>query len=47
VLSEAGLDIPSDSPFRSAGKQGRHSEHMGYILSEMQYLQRVYPGAVW
>jgi ring-1,2-phenylacetyl-CoA epoxidase subunit PaaC len=47
VLSDATLDIPSDTPFRSSGKQGRHSEHMGFILSEMQYLQRAFPGAVW
>jgi ring-1,2-phenylacetyl-CoA epoxidase subunit PaaC len=47
VLSDATLDIPNDSPFRSTGKHGRHSEHMGYILTEMQYLQRTFPGAVW
>jgi ring-1,2-phenylacetyl-CoA epoxidase subunit PaaC len=47
VLKEATLDIPNDSPFRSSGKHGRHSEHMGFILSEMQYLQRAFPGAVW
>jgi ring-1,2-phenylacetyl-CoA epoxidase subunit PaaC len=47
VLNDATLDIPNDSPFRSSGKQGRHSEHMGFILSEMQYLQRAFPGAVW
>ncbi|MDB5773265.1 MAG: paaC [Burkholderia sp.] len=47
VLSDATLEIPGDSPFRSTGKQGRHSEHMGYILTEMQYLQRTFPGAVW
>jgi ring-1,2-phenylacetyl-CoA epoxidase subunit PaaC len=47
VLTDATLEIPDDSPFRSNGKQGRHSEHMGYILTEMQYLQRAYPGAVW
>lgn len=47
VLREATLEQPQDSPFRSHGKQGRHSEHMGFILSEMQYLQRAFPGAVW
>ncbi|HSN31616.1 MAG TPA: 1,2-phenylacetyl-CoA epoxidase subunit PaaC [Ideonella sp.] len=47
VLDEAGLAVPADTAFRSTGKQGRHSEHMGYILAEMQYLQRAYPGAVW
>jgi ring-1,2-phenylacetyl-CoA epoxidase subunit PaaC len=29
------------------GKSGRHSEHLGYILAEMQFLQRAYPGAEW
>jgi ring-1,2-phenylacetyl-CoA epoxidase subunit PaaC len=47
VLGEAGLPLPPSSPFRSEGKRGRHSEHMGYILAEMQYLQRAYPGGVW
>jgi ring-1,2-phenylacetyl-CoA epoxidase subunit PaaC len=47
VLTDATLNVPTDSPFRSNGKQGRHSEHMGYILTEMQYLQRTFPGAVW
>ena len=47
VLGEAGLDVPADAAFRSTGKQGRHSEHMGYILAEMQHLQRAFPGAAW
>ncbi len=47
VLREARLPLPADSAFRSSGKQGRHSEHMGYVLAEMQYLQRAYPGGVW
>jgi ring-1,2-phenylacetyl-CoA epoxidase subunit PaaC len=47
VLAEARLPMPADSPFRSTGKRGIHSEHMGYILTEMQYLQRTYPGGVW
>jgi len=47
VLEEATLERPRDAPFRSDGKRGRHSEHMGYILAEMQHLQRAYPGAVW
>ncbi len=36
-----------ESAFRSTGKAGRHSEHMGYILAEMQHLQRSYPGGAW
>jgi ring-1,2-phenylacetyl-CoA epoxidase subunit PaaC len=31
----------------SGGKQGRHTEHLGYLLAEMQTLQRSYPGASW
>lgn len=47
VLADAGLSLPAATPFRSHGKRGRHSEHMGYLLAEMQHLQRAYPGAVW
>jgi ring-1,2-phenylacetyl-CoA epoxidase subunit PaaC len=47
VLAEAGLAVPASSPFRSTGKAGRHSEHMGYLLAEMQSLAREFPGAVW
>jgi ring-1,2-phenylacetyl-CoA epoxidase subunit PaaC len=47
ILSEATLSAPGDSAFRSHGKFGTHSEHMGFILSEMQYLQRAFPGGAW
>jgi ring-1,2-phenylacetyl-CoA epoxidase subunit PaaC len=47
ILSEARLSAPKESAFQSDGKRGRHSEHMGYILADMQYLQRAYPGGVW
>jgi ring-1,2-phenylacetyl-CoA epoxidase subunit PaaC len=47
ILGEAGLAMPADSAFRSSGKRGVHSEHMGYILTEMQYLQRAFPGGAW
>ena len=47
MLGEAKLPMPADAAFRSTGKRGVHSEHMGYILAEMQYLQRAYPGGVW
>jgi ring-1,2-phenylacetyl-CoA epoxidase subunit PaaC len=47
LLGEAGLTMPATTPFISTGKSGVHSEHMGYILAEMQYLQRAYPGGVW
>jgi ring-1,2-phenylacetyl-CoA epoxidase subunit PaaC len=38
---------PADAWMHSGGKQGRHSEHLGYMLAEMQFLQRAYPGAQW
>ena len=47
ILGEAQLDVPAAVPFVSTGKQGRHSEHMGYILAELQYLQRAFPGGTW
>lgn len=47
ILGEATLAMPGEAAFRSSGKRGLHSEHMGYLLAEMQYLQRSYPGGVW
>jgi len=47
VLEVATLRAPQRTPFLSRGKEGRHSEHMGHLLAEMQYLQRAYPGATW
>ena len=47
VLGEATLALPATTSFRSTGKFGRHSEHMGHLLAPMQYLQRSYPGGQW
>lgn len=47
VLDEATLVLPKSGSFLSTGKLGRHSEHMGHLLTPMQYLQRSYPGAQW
>jgi ring-1,2-phenylacetyl-CoA epoxidase subunit PaaC len=47
TLAAATLRRPADSFNKWYGKQGRHSEHLGHLLSEMQYLQRAYPGAKW
>lgn len=47
VLAEATLERPRERPYAWLGKRGEHSEHLGYILAEMQYLQRAYPGARW
>lgn len=47
VFAEAGLSVPPPSRFVSTGTLGRHSEHMGFILAEMQSLQRQHPGGRW
>jgi ring-1,2-phenylacetyl-CoA epoxidase subunit PaaC len=47
VLREATLRRPPDAPYHWYGKQGRHSEHLGYLLAELQYLQRTHRGAGW
>lgn len=47
VLKEATLDIPELPQHQSGGKQGNHSEHMGFILTELQYMQRTYPNMEW
>jgi ring-1,2-phenylacetyl-CoA epoxidase subunit PaaC len=47
ILSEATLQRPADRPHAWHGKRGQHSEHLGYLLAEMQYLQRSYPDARW
>ena len=47
ILAEATLTRPIDRPHSWHGKRGQHSEHLGYLLAEMQYLQRAYPGARW
>ncbi|URN97450.1 phenylacetate-CoA oxygenase subunit PaaC [Leclercia adecarboxylata] len=46
-LNEATLSVPSESAYRSGGRKGLHTEHLGPMLAEMQYLQRVYPGQQW
>jgi ring-1,2-phenylacetyl-CoA epoxidase subunit PaaC len=48
VFAEATLSMPSpDAYMQRGGKQGRHSERLGYVLAEMQFLQRAYPGVEW
>jgi ring-1,2-phenylacetyl-CoA epoxidase subunit PaaC len=48
VFEEATLSMPSpDAYMQRGGKQGKHTERLGYILAEMQFLQRAYPGAEW
>jgi len=47
VISEATLTMPENQWMQSGGKQGIHTEAMGFILTEMQYMQRSYPGLTW
>ena len=47
VFEEAGLNIPSKTFVQKGGAEGMHTEHLGYILAEMQYLQRAYPNSEW
>lgn len=47
VLAEAELEVPNVQPTPGGGRRGLHSEHLGYILAEMQVLAREYPGASW
>lgn len=47
VLAEATLTRPPPRRPVVGGRIGRHSEHLGHLLSEMQFLQRAYPGAAW
>ena len=47
VLAQATLRRPEANWQQSGGRAGRHTEHLGHLLSEMQYLQRVHPGATW
>lgn len=47
ALSEASLEKPGEAQYRIGGKQGLHTEHLGPLLAEMQYLQRAYPNQQW
>ncbi|MEP1934576.1 MAG: 1,2-phenylacetyl-CoA epoxidase subunit PaaC [Roseibium sp.] len=47
VMDEATLKIPDSGFAHTGGTTGRHSEHLGHILADMQFLQRAYPGATW
>ncbi len=47
VLTEATLTRPASHFTQTGGRSGRHSEHLGFILADMQFLQRAYPGATW
>jgi len=47
VFDEAGIPVPANSWMQQGGREGRHTEHLGYILAEMQFMQRTYPGMEW
>ncbi len=47
ILEEATLPVPENVFMQSGGKDGIHTEQLGFILTELQYMQRAYPGATW
>lgn len=47
VLEEATMTTPTNTWMHEGGKEGRHTEHLGYILTELQFMQRAYPGMEW
>ena len=47
VLAEADADDPRERFAHKGGRRGIHTEHLGYILADMQFLQRAYPGSSW
>jgi ring-1,2-phenylacetyl-CoA epoxidase subunit PaaC len=47
VLQEATLTLPKSDWMQQGGRSGRHSEHLGHLLSELQSMQRTFPGATW
>ena len=47
ILAEATLVLPESGWMHSGGKNGVHSEQMGFLLADLQYMQRAFPGAEW
>lgn len=47
ILEEATLKVPESKWFQKGGKEGVHTEHLGYLLSDLQYMQRTYPNMEW
>jgi ring-1,2-phenylacetyl-CoA epoxidase subunit PaaC len=47
IFSNANLELPKQTWMQSGGKQGKHTEYMGYLLAEMQHMQRAYPNLTW
>ena len=47
ITQQAGITLPGNEVMLLGGKEGKHTEHMGYILTELQYMQRTYPQMNW
>jgi ring-1,2-phenylacetyl-CoA epoxidase subunit PaaC len=47
VVTEATLTLPKNGWMQQGGRSGKHSEHLGHLLSELQSMQRTFPGATW
>jgi ring-1,2-phenylacetyl-CoA epoxidase subunit PaaC len=47
VIDESTCDRPESSYQHSGGRSGRHTEHLGYLLAELQHVARSHPGATW
>jgi len=47
VVGEATLALPKSGWMQQGGRSGKHSEHLGHLLSELQSMQRTFPGATW
>jgi len=47
VVGEATLALPNNDWMQQGGRSGRHSEHLGHLLSELQSMPRTFPGATW
>jgi ring-1,2-phenylacetyl-CoA epoxidase subunit PaaC len=47
VLDEATIKVPQRTYMMKSGRKGIHTEHLGFLLAELQFMQRAYPGAKW
>ena len=47
IFEEATLKMPTDAWMQKGGKEGKHTEHLGFLLAEMQFIQRAYPNSAW
>ena len=47
VFQRSSLVTPEDAFTQSGGREGRHTEDFGFLLAQLQYMQRAYPGAEW